>query len=259
MFSQSTFPASVPQTTYISTHKRALIVRILLMAGIALSVISLVFSILQYVFPELIDFEAETPGVATIAVALLVTGLALLEIAVYIATIVLFLMWLYRSFENLPAFGVPRNSIKHSPGWAAGSFFIPFVSLIVPYRAVKELWNKSVPNSGTMFGDQSPPAFFPIWWAAWLLSNITSNAYLRLSFSDRLSSEADAIMGAVTAALSIVAAFFAIKVVNEIDKQQIESSGLMPHQFVTQSPPLPEQFLNEAVATQPPSWQRESS
>ena len=254
MFSQSPYPpAPAFQAKYVSTHKRAQIVGILLMVGMALSVISLVFSLIEYAFPELIDFDAETPGAATIVIALLVMGLALLEIGVYIATIVFFLMWLYRSFENLPAFGVPRNSIKHSSGWAVGSFFIPFVSLVVPYRAVRELWNKSVPNSGTMFGDQSPPAFFPIWWAAWLLSTITSNVYLRLSFSDQLSREADATLGAVTAALSIVAAFFAIKVVNEIDKQQIESSKLMAHQFGPQTPPLPELFANEAAQPQPGS------
>jgi len=254
MFSQSPYPPTPTfQAKYVSTHKRAQIVRILLMVGIALSVVSLGFSLMQYAFPELMDFEAETPGAATIVIALLVMGLALLEIAVYIATIVFFLMWLYRSRENLPAFGVPRNSIQYSSGWAVGSWFIPFVSLVVPYRAVKELWNKSVPNSGTMFGDQSPPAVFPLWWAAWLLSTITSNAYLRLSFSDQLSREADATLGAVTAAFSIVAALFAIKVVNEIDKQQIESSKVMPHHFVSQTPPLPDLFANEAAQPLPRS------
>lgn len=251
MFSPSPYtPTPTFQPKYISTHKRAQIVRILLMVGIVLSVLTLVFLLVEYAFPEVTNFEEETPGAATLVFALFLLGLAFLEIGVYIVTIVFFLMWLYRSFENLPAFGVPRNSIKHSSGWAVGSFFIPFVSLVVPYRAVKELWNKSVPNSGTMFGDQSPPGFFPAWWAAWLLSNFASKAYLRFSFNDQLSPAADSIFGAVTSALSILAALLAIKVVGEIDKQQSESSKLLPHQFVSQEPPLPELVRHEAVLPQ---------
>ena len=146
-----------------------------------------------------------------------------MQVVVYVATIVAFLMWLYRSYENLPSFGVRRNNLKYSSGWAVGSFFVPFVSLVVPYRAVKELWNKSVPNSGEMFSDLGPPGFFPLWWAVWLVSNFANQIYLRLSWRGELTPETDAMLGVLTGILDILAAILALMVVREIDKQQTET------------------------------------
>jgi hypothetical protein len=185
MFSPSPYPPTPAyQAKYVSTHKRAQIVRLLLIIGIVLSVFSLIFSLVQYAFPALTNFEEETPGLLTIVIALLVLGLAVLEIGVYIATIVFFLMWLYRSYENLPAFGVRRGDIEYSSGWAVGSFFVPIVLLIIPYRAIRELWRKSVPNQSNMFREMSPPAFFPLWWATWLVNLVIGQIYMRTMFQD---------------------------------------------------------------------------
>lgn len=243
MFSTPMYPSTTgfQGRPYKSAHKHGQIVRILLIAGAALNAVLLIFYFIHYVAPETAIADDSTEPVPII-IALMEGGVALFSLGVYIATIVFFLMWIYRSNENLPAFG---TSSSYSSGWAVGSWFIPFVSLVIPYRATKELWNKSVPNAGTMFSHLSPPAFFPIWWTFWLLSNFASNAYLRLSFSEQLSPEVDAMLGALTSILSIVAALFAIKVVAEIDKQQTESSKLIPHEIFSPTPPLPELAVNE--------------
>ena len=239
-------PAFAPQ--YKSAHKRAQIARILLGVGAALNVFLLVFSLIHFLAPGTVITDDTTEPIIIIF-ALMEGGLALMTLAVYIATIIVFLMWMYRAYENLPALGVARSSIGYSSGWAIGSWFVPFVSLVVPYRATKELWNKSVPNTGTMFSALSPPAFFPIWWAFWLLSNFASNAYLRLSFNDQLSPEVDGVLGVVTAVLSIVSALFAMKVVAEIDKQQTESARFIGQGSISSEPPLPDMFMNPSVQT----------
>lgn len=244
MFSPSPYPSTPSfQTQYKSAHKRAQIVRILLIVGAALNAVMLVFYFIHYVAPETVITD-DTADPITIIIALMEGGLALFSIAVYIATIVFFLMWIYRANENLRAFG---TSSSYSSGWAVGSWFIPFASLVIPYRATKELWNKSMPNTGTMFSDLSPPAFFPIWWTFWLLSNFASNAYLRLSFNEQLSPEVDSMLGALTSILSIVAALFAMKVVAEIDKQQTESASLIGQQGIPSGPPPPDVFMNQPV------------
>lgn len=166
-------------------------------------------------------------------------GVGLAQVVVYVATIVAFLMWLYRSYENLPSFGIRRNNIKYSAGWAVGSFFVPFVSLVVPYRAFKELWNKSVPNSGDMFSDLGPPGFFPLWWGVWLVSNFANQIYLRLSWRGELTPEVDATLGVVTGLLDILAAILALMVVREIDRQQTESAKLIPGELKSPYPPPP--------------------
>jgi hypothetical protein len=217
--------------------------------GIVLSVFSLLFSFVQYAFPEMVDFEEETPGLLTIVIALLVLGLAVLEIGVYIATIVFFLMWLYRSYENLPAFGVRRGDIEYSSGWAVGSFFVPIVLLIIPYRAVRELWRKSVPNRSNMFREMSPPAFFPLWWAAWLISGVVGQIYLRAMFQE-LNPDMELALSIVSSVFSILAAVFAMMVVSEIDKQQTESSKLLSYQVISQTPPPPDLAWNEVAQPQ---------
>jgi hypothetical protein len=211
----------------------------LLIISAVLSVASLLISLLEFFFPNLAPTGDEITEPEVLAVALLQFGLAVIEVAVYIATIVVFLMWLYRSYENLPSFGVRRNTLKYSSGWAVGSFFVPFVSLVIPYRAVKELWNKSVPNSGDLFSDLGPPGFFPLWWAAWLISNFANQTYIRLFWRDELSAEASAVFGIVTSLFHILAAILAIMVVREIDRQQIESAKLIPSEMVSPGPPPP--------------------
>ncbi len=243
-------PPPVFGATYVSSHKRAQIVRALLIAGIVLSIFSIAFGLIDYSFPQFTNFEDKNPSPAIIVIGLLILGLALLEIGVYIATIVFFLMWLYRSYENLPAFGHRPGDIEYSAGWAVGSFFVPIVLLIVPYRAVRELWRKSVPNQGNIFRDISPPAFFPMWWAAWLLSAVVGHIYLRMMFRTDIEPDVDLALGSASAILSILAAVFAIMVVGEIDRQQTESSRLIP-QFSTSQPPLPpNQNWNDAAQPQ---------
>ena len=242
MFSPAPYPSTPSfQAPYKSAHKRAQIVRILLIIGAALNAVMLIFYFIHYVAPQTVITDDTTEPI-TIIITLMEGGVALLSVGVYIATIVFFLMWIYRANENLPAFGV---SSSYSSGWAVGSWFIPFASLVIPYRATRELWNKSVPNTGSMFSALSPPAFFPIWWTFWILSNFASNAYFRLSFNEQLSPEADAMLGALTSILSIIAALFAMKVVAEIDKQQTESASLIGQEAKSAGPPPPEMFMNQ--------------
>ncbi|HKO99835.1 MAG TPA: DUF4328 domain-containing protein [Pyrinomonadaceae bacterium] len=195
--------------------------------------------VLEFFYPQFTNSDEEITDPVTLAAALVVMGLALLEIAVYIATVVAFLMWLYRSYENLPSFGIRKGEIKYSSGWAVGSFFVPFVTLVVPYRAIKELWNKSVPNSGDFFRDLGPPGFFPLWWGFWLASNFANQIYLRLSWRGEMTPEVSSILGLVTSILDIVAAILAIMVVREIDRQQRESEKLIPSLYSNPQPPPP--------------------
>lgn len=228
---------------YVSAHFRANLVSILLLVDVLLHVASLLLSIVQLLFPNLTPTGEEITQPEVLVVALLEIGLAVFEVLLYIATVVAFLLWLYRSHENLPSFGVRKNSLEYSSGWAVGSFFVPFVTLVVPYRAIRELWSKSVPHAADLFPHPSPPAFFPLWWAAWLINNFVGQAYLRLSWGEKLSPESSALFGAVTAVLNILAAILAIMVIREIDRQQLESAKLIPNEMLSPGLPPPPPVL----------------
>lgn len=82
----------------------------------------------------------------------------LVSIALSIAFIVVFCMWLYRVMANArqrhPMAGI-------SPGWAVGSFFIPIVHLFAPYVAVRRAWQADVEKDpGTLTG----------WFVPWAVS-----------------------------------------------------------------------------------------
>ncbi len=240
--SQSPYPPETFRRPYASARHRARIVTILLAAGGVLSFAVVLLSLLQLVFPKLALTEAEINEPELLVFGLLMLGVGLMQVAVYVATIVAFLMWLYRSYENLPSFGVRTSDIQYASGWAVGSFFVPFVNLVVPYRAVKELWTRSVPKALEMFSDPAAPAFFPLWWAAWLISNFADNMYTRMSWRGRLSPETDASLAMLTGMLEILAAILAIMVVKEIDRQQEASAALIPTQFGSPGLPPPPNF-----------------
>jgi uncharacterized protein DUF4328 len=81
------------------------------------------------VFPPLSDDQELGENMMGAAVSIFIFLLALLEFFIYLATVVFFLMWLYRSHNNLRAFN-PSSHLDYSAGWAVGSLFIPFVDAI---------------------------------------------------------------------------------------------------------------------------------
>ena len=135
----------------MSAHFRANLVSILLLVDVLLHVASLLLSIVEFSFPNLVPTGEEITQPEVLAVGLLEIGLAIFEVLLYIATVVAFLLWLYRSHENLPSFGVRKNTLEYSSGWAVGSFFVPFVTLVVPYRAIKEMWTRVCRTPPTCF------------------------------------------------------------------------------------------------------------
>lgn len=168
-------------------------------------------------------------------VALALTGvLGLTAVAVYLATVVVFLIWLYRVSNNVASFGETRQT---SAGWAVGYFFIPIANLFVPYQAIKEIWKKSDPAAAdSLLYSVSPPGFFPAWWGFWIASNITSNIYFRMTMA-QASPEALATIGILSEVLSIVAAVFAIQVIKDIDRRQEERARNLQQVFPAPPPP----------------------
>jgi hypothetical protein len=208
----SPFPAP-----FVSAGSRARIVKILLIIGAVMSLLSMITGGLSIAFP----FSGEEdPGEnpAGLALAFVALGVAVIATLVYITTVVFFLMWLHRSAKNVTALGGP--ALSNSPTFAVVSFFIPFVNLVMPFKAVREIWQGSVPPAQTYLSAPSPPVWFIFWWIFWLLSNFAQNIAFRLSFRGGVSEDVVTILSIVADALSVIAALFAIVVVGEIDEKQ---------------------------------------
>jgi hypothetical protein len=231
---------------FTSAHGRATIVKILLVVGAIGAVFEMLVEALSFAFPPLTDEQAlgENLGSAAIMVLLFLVGV--LELIVYLTTVVFFSMWLYRAHDNLRALN-PWVRLNYTSGFAVGSFFIPFINFVVPYRAVKEVWQNSGP-AGEVVVSQ-PPAWFPLWWLFWLLASIIGNISMRISFNDNVPQNTVMTVSIAASALFAVAAVFAYLVVDAIDKRQEEASARVLTDPFSGPPPPPSNLQMLDLAT----------
>jgi len=226
-----------PTPSFVSAHLRSRVVIVLLITGVVVNGLSILCSALVLQFP--MPTEGQDLGDAPVGftLGLFIIAMALISVLIYLSTVVAFCMWLHRAYKNLSAFGALK--LDHSPGWAVGSFFVPFVSWVVPYRAVKEVWQKSVPPEQSRLSEPSPPGWFPIWWLFWLLCTWAGNISFRMSFNESVSESTAAIASIVADFLAIVAALFAYVVIGDIDDRQEETARTLGLKNAASPPPPP--------------------
>lgn len=86
--------------------------------------------------------------------------LALLAGAIQLAAGICWVVWQYRA-----ATAMPVGSIRRTPGWHAGSWFIPVVAWWFPFQNVKDLVAASRASVGT--------GLLGLWWALWVAGNLS--------------------------------------------------------------------------------------
>jgi hypothetical protein len=123
---------------------------------------------------------------AEAATLLGIFGLVLLQFTAYVAAGVIFLVWIYRSYYNLPVLGAANP--RFTPGWAVGWFFIPIMSLFRPYQVVADISRASEPHfdaQGISTARHSSSLWLVVlWWFFFLVYNYVSFA---TAFSDSSS------------------------------------------------------------------------
>lgn len=101
-------------------------------------------------------------------------GVSFLVVVVYVPTVVLFLMWIYRASRNLQP--LDSHSQRFSPGWAVGWWFIPVLWYIFPYQVMAEVWRGSNPHTSpdVDWKKGTVSALLGWWWGLWLVYNFLS-------------------------------------------------------------------------------------
>lgn len=232
------------QARFSSAHTPAQFAKALLLANAAVGVVSLLVNAYAATSPA----PSVSLGEENINAAELMMGFAALaQLLVYLVTIVAFIVWLHRSYKNVRAFGAQT---EHTPGWAIGSWFVPFLNLIRPYQIVRETWAKSDPgvNVSAGYADAGPGArsatLVGAWWTAWIVSNVVDNVHGRLigdaMTPDQMSSAST--LGVVSSALTMAAAALAVLVVRTIDRMQEEKAARLSVSAWPAPPPPPTSF-----------------
>lgn len=102
-------------------------------------------------------------------------------VLVAISTILLFCFYVARASRNAHSFR--KMDLEATPGWAVGSFFVPFANLWKPYQAMREIWRASEPELGDPRFDPRAaevPGLLPLWWGAYLVQGVMGNIAFRI-------------------------------------------------------------------------------
>ena len=162
-------PVTAPLPRYIPLGSVALFLQLLLGLFILANAVALLSGI-PYRSDLLAVAAGLEPGSAVnLAEGRYNTAFVLVTVA-YVATAVAFLVWFWRAYTNLGFFGRSRS---RSPGWAVGSWFIPFAGMIIPYGIGAEIWTQSRPEPGPV-RERRDPNMEPIisWWALFLMMSL---------------------------------------------------------------------------------------
>ncbi|SRR6266496_3418062 len=102
--------------------------------------------------------------------------IGLSEIGMFIFTAIVFGRWIYVVAKNTRALGA--QNLEFSPGWAVGYYFVPFLNLWKPYRAMKEIWNAS--ENPDDWKGRKGNMILRRWWAFWIISCLVGQGSLRV-------------------------------------------------------------------------------
>lgn len=142
-------------------------------------------------------------------VALLLLGAFVGSLATFLVSIIAVCLWTYRACANAHAIVDDWVAPSVSPGFAVGSYFIPFVNLVRPYQAMREIDSASI---GTVSSD----ATLGIWWGTWIVGNILANIGFRFD-----SPEADLASGLVHVA-SAIALVLVVRRIHQAQRERRE-------------------------------------
>lgn len=197
--------------------------RWLLYAQAALSVVAIVSGVMEYSVLNGIKNGSFASDAEMMAAAQAndtrqgIIGIA--QMAIVIAALILFLMWVYRSNRNARSFG--PHTMRFSPGWSVGWFFIPIANLWKPYQAVREIWEVSRNPASPQ--DTGPQPLLGWWWFFWLTSQIASQISFRLTLRAESIDELIAanVITNVADAVDIPSCLLTIAVITGIYKAQM--------------------------------------
>ncbi len=142
---------------------------------------------------------------------------------VMLPTVVLFAMWMYRSYKNLLDMDI--RGLAYSPGWAAGAFFVPILNLYRPCQITQEMWRASTPDldedKPRSWRNASGSAIVGFWWTFWIISNLLYNVSVRTAFSNNPDeTRISTMVGMMANGVAVLAGLFAILMVLGVRRRQ---------------------------------------
>jgi len=148
---------------------------------------------------------------------------SLLQLATWLASLSLFLIWFYRANANARAMGA--EDLMGSPGLSVAWFFIPLAFLFMPYVVVRDTWKAS--EAPRDWQGRSAPPLVGFWFAALLIANIAGTIAFRISLEGGYGSyEAVSAFSLISDLGEIAAGLLGAQVVAGISARQVSPAHL---------------------------------
>ena len=145
---------------YQSLGALTAIITVLLLFGVVASVAETLSSYSQLDLLNRMRSGMKVTQGEVLANAAQQASIAFAALGLYIVTAITFGIWIVRAHKNLRAFGITDTT--YTPGWALGWFFVPFLNLVRPFQAMKELWQAS--HAGAEWSKSSSTKLVNSWW-----------------------------------------------------------------------------------------------
>ncbi|MER5738226.1 MULTISPECIES: DUF4328 domain-containing protein [unclassified Streptomyces] len=149
------------------------------------------------------------------------------DLVVYLATVVLFVIWFYRVRLNANVWAFDRQS--RTAGWAIGSWFIPIANLWIPRQIAVDVWRASRRDPSAADGP-GELTLLNCWWTFFVVGDIVDRVATRL-YGRAETTDALATAAAWSLAgylLTIVAAVLAILFVRRLTSMQhAKATGML--------------------------------
>lgn len=209
-----------------SQRAKALLTIIWIVLG--LEVVSLISSGLQYNLLQTVANGGDITIEAVIANDLRELVIAILYLIAYVISGVLFIMWFRRAYYNLHQ---KVKNLSFKEGWAAGSWFVPFVNLYRPFQIMKELYTetkKTLLEKDNSLQIDLSTKFLALWWTLWIVSGIFGQVVFRLSRNAETIPEliTGTVLYIISGVLGVGLAIVTIKII----KDYSEVEGLLENQ-----------------------------
>ncbi len=153
-------------------------------------------------------------------------GMLLMVFAVLPTTALVLLtaaLWVWRAHANLRDLGLAE--LDYPPTWVAASWFVPLINLVVPPRAMRELWHRSAGEP--LHRARQPVAAINGWQWSLICGALLEALFVRTAFMASvpgagllISAPLATICGAAGAVLLLLSCGFLMMIVRRITRDQ---------------------------------------
>lgn len=148
--------------------------------------------------------------------------IGIVSLIVFIVSVVTFIMWFRRAYFNLHQ---KVSYLSYTEGWAAGSWFVPIISLFRPYQIMKEIYQETkelFERKGIDVTRYPSTVLLGVWWALWIINSFLGQFIFRYSLRAESLDELTTLTRTSIASniIGIPLAFIAMKII--VDYAKVE-------------------------------------